>query len=66
MIIRYERGRHSSLCQFWKGSWAVCVNPKIINQFLESDAYRAPSIAINPSGFEWDGPPHMDRNRGKK
>jgi histone acetyltransferase MYST1 len=39
--------------QFWKGSWAVCVNPKLINQFLELNAYKPPTLAVDPNSFKW-------------
>lgn len=52
---------HNFGAQFWKGSWAICVNPKQINQFLEENAYKPPMLAVNPTCFRWAGPPgHSD------
>ena len=50
-----------TIAQFWKGSWAVCVNPKLINEFLESNAFRNYTSVVNPARIAWRGPPGSKR-----
>jgi histone acetyltransferase MYST1 len=54
------------MVRYWKGQYAVCLTPKLIEEVLKSSQYKRPSITVDPNYLRWEPPHRRPQKLNKK
>jgi len=55
-----------NMVRYWKGQYAVCLMPKLIDEVLKSSQYKRPSIIVDPEFLKWEPPSRKSSKSTKK
>jgi len=55
-----------NMVRYWKGQYAVCLTPRLIEEVLKSTQYKNPNIVVDPDFLKWDPPARRLQKLTKK